>query len=71
MDQRATRLTLGVPNNCTLINWETPFLLTYIMEVVIPIEIEEPSRKTEAPPDEEMNNVALQEELDLVEEILT
>ena len=39
------------------------------MKVVIPVEIEEPSRKTEAPPDEKMNDVALQEELDPVEEI--
>ena len=41
------------------------------MEVVILVEIEEPSRRTEAPLDEEMNNVALREELDLVEEIRT
>ena len=41
------------------------------MEVVIPINIEEPSRKTEARPDDEMNNISLQEELDKVEEIQT
>ena len=35
------------------------------------MEIEKPSRRTEAPPDEDMNNVALHEELDLVEEIRT
>ena len=48
---------------------ETPFRLTYGMEDVIPMEIKEPSRRTEAPPVEEMNDVALQEELHLVEEI--
>ena len=48
---------------------ETPFRLAYGTEVVTPVEIEEPSRKTEAPPDEKMNDVALQEELDPVEEI--
>ena len=39
------------------------------MEVVIPVEIEEPSRKTKAPSDEDMNDATLREELDLVEEI--
>ena len=33
------------------------------------MEIEEPSRRIEAPLDEDMNKVALREELDLVEEI--
>ena len=41
------------------------------MEVVIPVEIKEPSRKTEATPDKEMNDTTLHEELDLVEEIRT
>ena len=41
------------------------------MEVITPIEIKEPSRQTKAPPDEEMNDIALHEELDLVEEIRT
>ena len=36
---------------------------------VIPVEIEEPSRRTEALIDEEMNDITLREELDLVEEI--
>ena len=48
---------------------ETPFRLAYRTEVVIPVEIEEPSRRTEAPLNEDMNDVALREELDLVEEI--
>ena len=48
---------------------ETPFRLAYRMEAVIPVEIEEPSRQTEAPPDKDMNNTILWEELDLVEEI--
>jgi hypothetical protein len=38
---------------------------------VIPVEIGEPSRQTEAPLDEVMNDEALGEELDLVEEIRT
>ena len=33
------------------------------------MEIKEPSSQTEAPPDKEMNDVSLREELDLVEEI--
>ena len=48
---------------------ETPFRLTYGTEAVIPVEIMEPSRKTEVPLDEELNNQDLREELDLVEEI--
>ena len=48
---------------------ETPFRLTYGTEAVIPIEIMEPSRRTEEPLDEEMNDEALRDELDLVEEI--
>ncbi|CAJ2652108.1 unnamed protein product [Trifolium pratense] len=38
---------------------------------VIPVEIGEPSRRTEQPLDEEQNDEALREELDLVEEIRT
>ena len=48
---------------------ETPFRLTYETEVIIPVEIREPSRRTENPLDEEMNDEALRDELDLVEEI--
>ncbi|MCI87643.1 hypothetical protein A2U01_0108927, partial [Trifolium medium] len=50
---------------------ETPFRLAYGIEAVIPVEIGEPSRRTEQPLDEEMNDEALREELDLVEEIRT
>ncbi|MCI89481.1 gypsy retrotransposon integrase-like protein, partial [Trifolium medium] len=50
---------------------ETPFRLAYGTEAIIPVEIGEPSRRTEQPLDEEMNNEALREELDLVEEIRT
>ncbi|GAU34163.1 hypothetical protein TSUD_162630 [Trifolium subterraneum] len=50
---------------------ETPFRLAYGTETVIPVEIGEPSRRTEAPLDEEMNDEAMREELDLVEEIRT
>ncbi|GAU34623.1 hypothetical protein TSUD_394140 [Trifolium subterraneum] len=50
---------------------ETPFRLAYGTEAVIPVEIGEPSRCTEAPLDEEMNDEAMREELDLVEEIRT
>ncbi|GAU47137.1 hypothetical protein TSUD_379150, partial [Trifolium subterraneum] len=50
---------------------ETPFRLAYGTEAVIPVEIGEPSCRTEAPFDEEMNNEAMREELDLVEEIRT
>ena len=48
---------------------KTPFRLTYETEAVIPVEIREPSRRTEAPLDEEMNDEVMREELDLVEEI--
>ena len=48
---------------------ETPFRLVYETEAAIPVEIEEPSRQTEAPPYEEMNDIALREEVDLIEEI--
>ena len=48
---------------------ETPFRLTYRTEVVIPVEIREPSMQTEFPLDEEMNDEALREELDLIEEV--
>ncbi|MCI03789.1 gypsy retrotransposon integrase-like protein, partial [Trifolium medium] len=50
---------------------ETPFRLVYGTEAVIPVEIGEPSRRTEQPLEEEMNDEALREELDLVEEIRT
>ncbi|MCI76720.1 gypsy retrotransposon integrase-like protein, partial [Trifolium medium] len=50
---------------------ETPFRLVYGTETVIPVEIGEPSRRTEQPLDEDMNDEALREELDLVEEIRT
>src|SRR3954469_11348628 len=48
---------------------ETPFRLTYGTEAVIPVEIREPSRRTESPLDEELNDEAMREELDMVEEI--
>ncbi|GAU32517.1 hypothetical protein TSUD_317240 [Trifolium subterraneum] len=44
---------------------ETPFRLAYGTEAVISVEIGEPSRRTEAPLDEEMNDKAMREELDL------
>ncbi|MCI54195.1 gypsy retrotransposon integrase-like protein, partial [Trifolium medium] len=50
---------------------ETPFRLAYGTEAVIPLEIGEPPRRTEQPLDEEINDEALREELDLVEEIRT
>ncbi|MCI68039.1 hypothetical protein A2U01_0089298, partial [Trifolium medium] len=50
---------------------ETPFRLVYGIEAVIPVEVGESSRRTEQPLDEEMNDEALREELDLVEEIRT
>ncbi|CAJ2634768.1 unnamed protein product [Trifolium pratense] len=50
---------------------ETPFRMVYGTEAVIPVEVGEPSRRTEQPLEEEMNDEALREELDLVEEILT
>ncbi|CAJ2659678.1 unnamed protein product [Trifolium pratense] len=50
---------------------ETPFRVVYGTEAVIPVEIGEPSRRTEQPLDEEQNDEALREELDLVEEIRT
>ena len=48
---------------------ETPFRLNYSIEVVILVEIIEPSRRTEMPLDEEMNDETFRDELDLVEEI--
>ncbi|XP_058721487.1 uncharacterized protein LOC131593221 [Vicia villosa] len=48
---------------------ETPFRLTYGTEAVIPMEIREPSRRTESPLEEELNDEAMREELDMVEEI--
>jgi hypothetical protein len=48
---------------------ETPFRLTNGTEAVILVEIREPSRRAEFPLEEEMNNEALREELDIVEEI--
>ncbi|CAJ2627752.1 unnamed protein product [Trifolium pratense] len=50
---------------------ETPFRMVYGTEAVIPVEVGEPSRRTEQPLEEEMNDEALREELDLVEEIRT
>ncbi|XP_058775973.1 uncharacterized protein LOC131650274 [Vicia villosa] len=50
---------------------ETPFRLTYGTEAVIPVEIREPSRRTESPLEEELNDEAMREELDMVEEIRT
>ncbi|PNX81943.1 gag-pol polyprotein [Trifolium pratense] len=50
---------------------ETPFRMVYGTEAVIPVEIGEPSRRTEQPLDEEQNDEALRQELDLVEEIRT
>ncbi|MCI70317.1 gag-pol polyprotein, partial [Trifolium medium] len=38
---------------------ENPFRLAYRTEAVIPVEIGEPSRRTEQPLDEEMNDEAL------------
>ena len=43
--------------------------MTYGTEVVIPVEIMEPSRRTERPLKEEMNDESLRDELDLIEEI--
>ncbi|GAU40531.1 hypothetical protein TSUD_366960 [Trifolium subterraneum] len=50
---------------------ETPFRLTYGTEAVIPVEIGEPSSRIEYPPDEDINDELLREELDLVEELRT
>ena len=48
---------------------ETPFWITYGTEAVIPIEVMEPSSRTEVPLDEELNDEALREEIDMVKEI--
>ncbi|GAU45897.1 hypothetical protein TSUD_24990 [Trifolium subterraneum] len=50
---------------------ETPFRLTYGREAVIPVEIGEPSLRIEYPPEEDINDELLREELDLVEELRT
>ena len=50
---------------------EMPFRLTCGTEAVIPVEIMEPSRRTEVPLDEELNEEALRKELYLVELILS
>ena len=47
---------------------DTLLRLAYKTEVVIPVEISEPSRQTEAPLYKEMTDMAVREELDLVEE---
>ena len=60
---------MGLPHDAPLTTGETPFQLTYGAEAVIPVEIMEPSRRMEMHFDEEMNDEALREELDLVEEI--
>ena len=48
---------------------ETLFRLAYRTKSTIPVKIREPSRWTKAPLNEEMNDMALREELNLVEEI--
>ena len=48
---------------------ETPFRLAYRIQAVIPVEVRELSCRTKAPLNEEMNEEALREELNLVEEI--
>ncbi|GAU45958.1 hypothetical protein TSUD_301670 [Trifolium subterraneum] len=50
---------------------ETPFRLTYGTEAVIPVEIREPSSRVEYPPEEDINDELLREELDLIEELRT
>ncbi|GAU39457.1 hypothetical protein TSUD_290230 [Trifolium subterraneum] len=50
---------------------ETPFRLTYGTEAVIPVEIGEPSSRIEYPPEKDINDELLREELDLVEELRT
>lgn len=50
---------------------ETPFCLAYMTEALIPIEIHKPTRQIKAPLDQEMNDGALREDLDLVEEVQT
>ncbi|GAU46761.1 hypothetical protein TSUD_92560 [Trifolium subterraneum] len=50
---------------------ETPFRLTYGTEAVIPVEIGEPSSRIEYPPEQDINDELLREELDLVEELRT
>ncbi|GAU40178.1 hypothetical protein TSUD_292830 [Trifolium subterraneum] len=50
---------------------ETPFRLTYGTEAVIPVEIGEPSSRIEYPPEEDLNDELIREELDLVEELRT
>ena len=60
---------MGLPHNAHSTTGETPFFLTYGTEAIIPVEIIEPSRRTKMPLDEEMNDEALRDELDLVEEI--
>jgi hypothetical protein len=46
-----------------------PFRLTYGTEAVIPVEIGEPTRRTETPNDEDLNDDLISEELDFVEEL--
>ena len=45
---------------------ETPFRLTYGTRAIIPMEIMEPSKRTEVPLDKELNDEALREDLYLV-----
>ncbi|GAU49243.1 hypothetical protein TSUD_382750 [Trifolium subterraneum] len=50
---------------------ETPFRLTYGTKAVILVEIREPSSRIEYPPEQDINDELLREELDLVEELRT
>lgn len=69
MGQRVTQRALEVSNYPHSTIEESPFRLTYGTKAIILVEFRESTRQTESPLDKEMNNEALREELDLVEEI--
>ncbi|MCH82123.1 hypothetical protein A2U01_0002920 [Trifolium medium] len=71
MGRGATKRDIGLPNNSTLHYWGDSIQTSIRKKAVIPVEIEEPSRRNEQPLEEEMNDEALREELDLLEEIRT
>ena len=71
MGRGTAQHALGISNDHSLIYRGISIPTSIGTEAIILVEIREPSRRTEAPLDEEMNDVALREELDLVEEIRT
>ena len=59
---------MGIPLHFTVNTKETPFILTYDTDVVIPVKVGEPSaRRTQF--EEEINDENLALELDMIDEV--